>query len=67
MFENVNRQTDGELKKIGVGEGLGVGESGWGIRVDVNEELKFLGKIHKKREWGVRWGVRSVGGGTGWM
>ena len=40
--------------------------SGWGFRVDVNEELKFFRKIHKKnrggggRERGVRWG-------SGWL
>ena len=26
----------------GVGVGLGESGSGWGVRVDVNEELKFL-------------------------
>ena len=40
------------------GWGLGrVGESGWGVRVDVNTELKFLGKFTKNK-WG---------GGSGWM
>ena len=29
-------------KKIGGGVGGSVGGSGWGVRVDVNEELKFL-------------------------
>ena len=34
-------------KKLGAGvEG---GESGWGVRVDVIEELKFLGKFTKKK------------------
>ena len=35
----------------GVGSGGRVGGSGWGgggVRVDVNEELKFLGKFTKK-------------------
>ena len=32
----------------------GGGGSGWGVRVDVNEELKFLGKFTKK-----------IGGGGG--
>ena len=44
-------------KKNGGGGGLGrVGGSGWrgGVRVDVNEELKFLGKFTKK-----------IGGGGG--
>ena len=42
----------------------GGGLGWWGVRVDVNEELKFLGKF-KKRNWGggrVR-GVGSSGGG----
>ena len=29
-------------KKKNVGWGFGSGGSGWGVRVDVNEELKFL-------------------------
>ena len=45
---------------------VGGGGSGWGVRVDVNEELKFLGNSQKKmgggRE-GVSWGGR-VGGGV---
>ena len=53
----------------GGGEG-----SGWGVRVDVIEELKFLGKFTKKMGGGgggsggegVRWGVGLVGG-SGWM
>ena len=40
---------------------MGGGGSGWGIRVDVNEELKFLGKLKKKIGWGG-----GVGGGSGW-
>ena len=47
------------------------GRVGWGVRVDVNEELKFLGKFTKKKSGGgggsgegVRWGCR-VGGGQG--
>ena len=45
----------------------------WGVQVDVNEELKFLGKFTKKKfggggsvAEGVRWGGRA-GGGSGWM
>ena len=51
------------------------GESGWGVRVDVNEELKFLGKCTKKNSggggregWGSGWGRVGVcvwGGGQG--
>ena len=40
--------------------------------MDVNEEVKFLGKIHKKKSGvggpgggGVRWGVGLVGGQGG--
>ena len=45
--------------------GGGGGGSGWGgVRVDVNEELKFLGKIQKKNWEGG--GVGEVGlGGQG--
>ena len=32
-----------------------------GVRVDVNDELKFLGKFQKKLGGG------RVGGGSGWM
>ena len=58
----------------GLGGGGGrVGGGGGGVRVNVNEELKFLGKIQKKI-WGgvVGGGGRVVGGsgtglGSGWM
>ena len=52
----------GGLSREGGGVGLG------GVRVDVNEELKFLGKLKKKKIFfgGVRGG--GVGfGGSGWM
>ena len=44
------------------GGGSGEG-SGWGVRVDVNEELKFCENSKKN------WGGRGVGffGGSGWM
>ena len=46
-----------------MGGGGSVG--GGGVRVDVNEELKFLGKLKKK--WGVRGVVLGAGGGgSGW-
>ena len=56
--------------------GRGVWGSGWGgggVRVDVNEELKFLGKFtQKNRGWGGGSGGEGsgggrVGGGSGWM
>ena len=31
--------------------------------MDVNEELKFLGKLTKNGVWGRGWG----GGGSGWL
>ena len=44
--------------------------SGWGVRSDVIEELKFWGKLTKKigrgGERGQVGGGR-VGGGSGWM
>ena len=57
-------------KMLGEGGGVSRGRVGC-VRVDVNEELKFLGKIHKKISWGggvgrrVRWGVGLVGGQGG--
>ena len=52
---------------------VGGGGSGWGVRVDVIEELKFLGKFTKKKfggglgrgGWGG--GVGLVWVGSGWM
>ena len=55
-----------KIQKNG-GSGGGVG----GIRVDVNEELKFWGKFTKKNRGGgsggegVRWGLGWWG--SGWM
>ena len=46
-----------QKKKIG---GWGEG-SGWGVRVDVNEELKFLVKFTKNNFF--FWGGGSGGGG----
>ena len=42
--------------------GVSLGGGG-GVRVDVNEELKFLCKFKKKKLWGG--GVRGVGLGGG--
>ena len=57
-------------KKIWAGGGRGpVG--GGGVRVDVIEELKFLGKFTKKIQGrgggGVGLGGFGFGGGSGWM
>ena len=41
---------------------------GGGVRVDVNEELKFFRKFKKKIEGGWSGGRGRVGGvGSGWM
>ena len=53
-----------QKKKIGgVGGGGGRGRVG-GVRVDVIEELKFLGKFTKKNSRGG--GCRLGGRGSGW-
>ena len=46
---------------------IAVGSGGrvWGVRLDVNEELKFLIKFTTKNWGGGGWGVR-VGGCLGW-
>ena len=49
---------------LGGGSGPG-GGGGWGVRVDVNREVKFFMKIQKKKFWGVGLGGRV--GGSGWM
>ena len=50
----------------GGGQVGGWGRSGWGVRVDVNEELKFFVKIKKKKLGGGRWGVGvGLGGQSG--
>ena len=61
-----------QKKKIGgCGGGLGQeGRAGGGVRVEVNEELKFLGKFTQKnirwcRDGGSDWGVGLVGGQGG--
>ena len=43
----------------------GGGGSGWGVRVDVNEELKFLGKFTKNSGGGGGGGGRGGGWGEG--
>ena len=40
--------------------GVGLGGGG-GVRVDVNEELKYLGKFKKKNLWGGRGSGVGVG------
>ena len=60
----------------GSGRG-GLGRGGGGVRVDVNEELKILGKFKKKSGGGSKkiffffyWGGGGSGrggGGSGWM
>ena len=58
-----------KIKKINIfwGGRAGVGSRGrvgGGVRVDVNEELKFLGKF-KKENWGVGGEVGRGGGRVG--
>ena len=56
-------------KKIGGGGGGwggGEGSGRGGVRVDVIEELKFLGKFKKKMGGGGGRGVVGLGG-SGWM
>ena len=49
---------------MGGGGGGGVGASGWGVRADVNGEVKILCKLKKKNfEGGGGW--VGVGGGVG--
>ena len=72
VFVKIQKKKLGSRGGGGVGSGGRGGGSGWGsVRVDVNEELKFLGKFTKKiwggdREGGGQVGGR-VGGGSGWM
>ena len=48
---------------MGQGGGGGLGVRGGGVRVDVNGELKFLGKFTKKKKF--RWGGGGEGSGGG--
>ena len=52
-----------KIQKKNFGGGGSV--SGWGVRVDVNEELKFFVKIQKKNLGGGSLGGGSLGGGVG--
>ena len=52
----------GGVRGVGWVGGGGGGGVGWGVRVDVNEELFFFGKI-KKKNWG---GPVGGVGGLGW-
>ena len=49
-----------KIKKKMLGGGVRWGSGWWGVRVDVNEELKFLGKFTKKNSGG---GCREGSGG----
>ena len=68
VIEELKSFWENSQKKISVG-----GRFGGGVRVDVNEELKFLCKFKKKKIGGGGGGVRLVGGGggggggSGWM
>ena len=54
-----------EIFFLGGGESVGGSGSGWGVRVDVNEELKFFVKIQKKKIGGGGSGGGGGGGGGG--
>ena len=56
VFVKIKKQ-----KNWGRGGRVGLG----GVRVDVNEELKFLRKFQKKYFFGGGGGVRGGGGGVG--
>ena len=57
------------IQENNLGGGGGSGGLVGGVRVDVNEELQFLGKLKKKNRWGSRLGggggSRRGGGGGG--
>ena len=64
-----------KIKKKNFGGWGGVGGVRGGVRVDVNEELKFLWKFKKKIWGGVgggggfggQWERSGWAGGSGWM
>ena len=43
-----------------------MGGSGWGVRVDVNQELKFFGKLKKIQKKNFFFKGGGGGGGLGW-
>ena len=63
-FEKLGGEGSGGGVRWGGGVGSRLGGSGWGVRVDVNEELKFLGKLKKKTIFFLGGGVK---GGVGLM
>ena len=52
---------------LGGGVPGGGGGQVWGVRMDVNEELKFLVKIQRKKIGGGGGSWGSGMGGSGWM
>ena len=68
VIEELKSFWENSQKKFRGGVGWG---RGWGgVRVDVNEELKFLCKFKfkKKKYWGGGGGGQGGGvGGSGWM
>ena len=68
MNEELKFEKLGGRGRRGVRWGGGVGSgrvwgSGWGVRVDVNEELKFWGKLKKKPFFFLGGGGVKGGGG----
>ena len=64
VFGKIKKKKDFFLGGRGGGSGWGRWGEG-GVRVDVNEELKFLGKLKKKVRGGGRGGGVVGGGGGG--
>ena len=69
VIEELKSFWENSQKKIGGGGGGGGGGSVWegGVRVDVNEELKFLCKLKKKKKcfFFGGGGFQGEGGGSG--
>ena len=63
VFVKIRNKKNGGVGGRGFGRG-----SCWGVRVDVNEELKFLGKFAKNKIGGGGGGRegRGVRWGSGW-
>ena len=62
VFVKIQKKNGGGVR----GEGSGWGGGG-GVRVDVIEELQFLGKFTKKNVFFLGGGGRVGGVGSGWM
>ena len=62
VFVKIRKKNWG-VRGVGGREG-----TGWGVRVDVIEDLKFFGKFTKKNQGGGRFGGGGFWlGGSGWI